>query len=227
MIKEIIKDGDLILDVKKYDVILIASNILCSNGCGFQYQVSLNFPNVNYANKQTKYGDIRKLGTVKVCIVDKITFCLCYISKGNFGKNRYKDMVDYSALKDCLSLINDNFKDKNIACTVMGRDNLEFCGDENKIMEIIDNTLSDCNVYIYDYKQEDYHDIRNREWKRIKEVFTNEGYERYQEELTKYRWKNTFGIYKPIPNNLSYKEILSLIETEKQERKEYLENIIK
>ena len=80
MIKEIIKDRDLILDVKGYDVILIASNILCTMGSGFQYKIGVNFPDVKIANLMTKYGDIKKLGSVKVCVVDGISFCLCYIS---------------------------------------------------------------------------------------------------------------------------------------------------
>ena len=226
MIK-IIKDKDLILDVKKYDVILIASNILCSSGVGFQYQIGLNFPQVKYANMKTKYGDIRKLGTCKVSVVDNIAFCLCYISKGSFGIKRYNDNVDYDALKSCLSLVNDNFKGKNIACTILGSDVLEFCGDKEKIKSIFEEKMCDCNVFLYDYEQEDYHDIRYKEWERIKNVLETDGYEKYREEKLKYKWKNTFGIYKPIPDNLSYKEIESIIKKEKKERENYLQNIVK
>ena len=60
MIKEIIKDRDLILDVNDYDIILLASNILCTMGRGLLYKISINFPDVKIANLMTKYEKIKK-----------------------------------------------------------------------------------------------------------------------------------------------------------------------
>lgn len=227
MIKEIIKDRDLILDVNNYDIILLASNILCTMGRGLLYKISINFPDVKIGNLMTKYGDIKKLGNVKVVELNNKLFCLCFISKGNFGINRYKDCVDYDALKSCLSLINNNFKDKRIACTILGHDELECCGDKEKIIEIIDNELIDNEIYLYDYKQIDYQIEDREEWKKVKNVLEEKGYEEYRKEKIKYLWRRTFGIYKEMPNNLSYNELKCIIDKEKEKRKEKIKNIVK
>ena len=227
MIKEIIKDRDLILDVKEYDVILIASNILCTMGCGFQHKIGVNFPDVKIANLMTRYGDIRKLGTVQACVVDNIVFCLCYISKGNFGTKRYVDSIDYDSLKNCLSLVNHNFQGKRVACTMMGCDIFECCGERDKVFELLSNELKDCDVYVYDYKQESYRKEEQDEWDRIKEVLNTEGYLKFQEEKIKFLWKRTFGIYTEMPKNKSYSQIKDIINIEKKKRKERIENIVK
>lgn len=227
MIKKIIKDKDLILDVKEYDVILIASNILCTMGCGFQYKIGVNFPDVKIANLMTRYGDIKKLGSVKVCVVDNIAFCLCFISKGNFGTKRFADSIDYNALESCLSLINENFKNKRIACTMMGCDVLECCGERDKVYNLLENKLIDCEVYIYDYIQYSYRKEEQEEWERIKTILDTDGYETYKKEKIKFLWKRTFGIYTEIPMDKSYNELKEIINIEKQKRKERIENIIK
>lgn len=230
MIKEIIKDRDLILDVKEYDVILIASNILCTMGCGFQYKIGVNFPDVKIANLMTKYGDIKKLGTVQACVVDNIVFCLCYISKGNFGAKRYVDSIDYDSLKNCLSLVNHNFQGKRVACTMMGCDIFECCGDRNKVLELLSNELKDCDVYVYDYKQKSYREEDQEEWCEIKKILHEKGYDKYKEEKIKYLWRRTFGIYVEMPEypkKKTYSQLIELIEDEKKRRKEIIENIIK
>ena len=73
----IIKDIPLINDVFNYDVILVGTSINNALGNGFQRQIRINFPVVDEINKSTNYGDIRKLGTVKVFAKDYNTFRGC------------------------------------------------------------------------------------------------------------------------------------------------------
>ena len=227
MIKDVINDVNLLLDIHKYDVILIAANNLCGIGKGFLYDLSINFPIIKYSNLETKYGDVRKLGTVKVTMVDNIAFCLCFISKATFGEYTTKDNLDYNALKSCLSLINENFKSKRIATNLIGCDKLEFCGNKSKVLELIESELKDVDVYLYNYEQTNYIIENNIEWGRIKKVLETDGYEVYRKEKIKYLWERTFGIYKPMPDNLSYSELKKIITNERKKRAEFIKNLIK
>ena len=105
----IIKDKDLIYDVKEYDIVLVGVNIMNVKGNGFQNKVHRNFPDVYVAHRDTKYADKRKLGTV-VVVPGKPTFCICYIFKGRYRPDKVPDAVEYDALENCLSLVADNFK---------------------------------------------------------------------------------------------------------------------
>ena len=170
----IVENKSLIYDVPNYDVILVPTSINNALGNGFQYEIKKAFPQVDVINKTTPYGDIRKLGTVQVTEVDNITFCLLYINKGRYRPDINPDYLDYNALESCMKLINENFKDKKIASTIIGHDRYEGDGNKEKILSIIENNSNNINLTLYDYEQKDREQVRNNKWCKIIAVnFTN------------------------------------------------------
>ena len=211
----VIENTDLINEVFNYSHILVGTSIMNSLGNGFQHKVAINFPDVEDKCKTaTKYGDQRKLGTATV-IEGNPTFILCYITKGRFRPDLKDDTLDYDALRNCLRLIHKNYKGERIASTIMGAPKYEGNGDKEKILSIFEETFSDCDVWLYDYEQTDRVADRNKAWQRVKEHI---GKPDYFEEKKKFFWEQAFGIYKPIPEGYSLKEIKEEIEKFKKER---------
>ena len=210
----IIKDKELIYDVYDYDIILIGTSINNALGNGFQYQIKKAFPHVDMANKKTKYGDIRKLGDVHVVKSEPI-FCLLYINKGRYRPDINPDYLDYDALESCIKLINENFKGKKIASTIIGKSIYEGDGDEERIMEIIRKHSTDINLFLYDYQQQDRLKVRNEKWQEIKDSI---GDEEYREMKKRYYWENEFGVLKPMPEGLSEYEIKQMIKEHKKKQ---------
>lgn len=197
---EIIKDVDLIYHVKEYDVVLIGTSIKNSLGDGFQHKVARSFPYVIEVNNKTRYNDKSKLGTVNVVEGNPI-FCLCYIHCGRYRPDLYPDVVDYDALERCLELINNNFKGKKIASTIIGGNEFEGGGDPERCLSIMRTKLKDCNVFVYDYKQipfrdEDNHIYGNLVDMRKRNEISNEEYLRRKR---KFLWEKKHGIYVPMP----------------------------
>lgn len=212
----IIKDMPLINDVFKYDVILIGTSINNALGNGFQRQVRINFPVVDEINKSTNYGDIRKLGTVKVVGTTPI-FCLCYINKSKRRPDINPDYLDYDSLEKCLKLINENFKGKQVASTILGLSDYEGNGDREKIIEIIENNSNNLDIYLYDYQQLDYEQERKDKWYSIVNNIENLSPEEYRERKKQFHWEDKFGIYKPMPEGITEHEIKQLIKQKKGE----------
>ena len=152
----IIKDIDLFLEIEKYDVILLASNIYCLIGDGFQRQVSRKYLYVYEGNLRTKYGDISKLGSMMECSKENNpTFTLLYITKGYEKKKKgeLNDFLNYDALKTCLLEINSRYKGKKIASTLLGCSSFDGNGDKNKVINLMSEILTDVDVDVYDYHQ--------------------------------------------------------------------------
>ena len=210
---------DLIYHVKEYDVVLVGTTINNALGNGFQKEVERSFRYVSDRNKATVYGDNKKLGQCLVVMGEPI-FCLCYIFKMRNLPSKKPDVLDYDALENCLTLINDEFAGKNIATTVIGASEYDGGGDPKKVLEIIKKALTDVNVTIYDYQQPNYReedkkifkDIVNR---RKKGEITSE---EYQELKKKYIWEQYHGFYDEMPKNLTYNELKDYINNEKRER---------
>jgi hypothetical protein len=165
----IIKDVDIYDHFSEYDAILIGTNLYCTMSQGVQLKVMLNYPYVYNKNLETKYGDKDKLGTVLECKSEgEPTFCLCFITKGyNFRPDLESDYLSYEALEKCLNLVNILYKGKNIACPLLGSSRFDGNGNEEKIYEIFNKTLTDVNVTIFDYFQksraEEIKEVRERE----------------------------------------------------------------
>ena len=168
MIK-IIKDVDLYDHFDEYDIILIGTNLYCTMSQGIQLKIMLNYPYVYNKNLETKYGDMDKLGTILECKSEgEPTFCLCFITKGfNFRPDLESDYLSYEALEKTLKLVNVKYKNKKIACPLLGSSRFDGNGDKEKIMEIFNNTLSDVECTIFDYFQksraEEMKEVRDNE----------------------------------------------------------------
>ena len=168
MIK-IIKDVDLYDHFDEYDIILIGTNLYCTMSQGIQLKIMLNYPYVYNKNLETKYGDMDKLGTILECKSEgEPTFCLCFITKGfNFRPDLESDYLSYEALEKALKLVNVKYKNKKIACPLLGSSRFDGNGDKEKIMEIFNNTLSDVECTIFDYFQksraEEMKEVRDNE----------------------------------------------------------------
>lgn len=153
----LIKDVDLFNKINNYDVILIGSNIYCLKGDGFQYRVSYKYPYVFEGNVRTKYADINKLGTMMECIKDNNPiFTLVYITKGYEKKikGERNDFLRYDALISCLKQINERYKGKKIASPILGCSLFDGNGDKEKVLELMNEYLTDVNIDVYDFYQQ-------------------------------------------------------------------------
>lgn len=162
----IIHNKHLIEDIFDYDVIVLGTGIHNALGNGFQYDVKINFPIVEETVKKTPYADSRKLGTVTV-INGKPVFCVGFIHQGGYRKDLTPDYLNYDSLKNVISLIDENFENKRIACPLIGCSKYDGNGDENAVLTLF-KALSDRNEYfIYDYEQRDYREVNNEKWNEI------------------------------------------------------------
>ena len=162
----LVHDKPLIEDIFNYDIIIVGTGVHNALGNGFQYDVKINFPLVEYVVKQTPYADPRKMGTVSV-INETPIFCVGFIHQGGYRKDLTPDYLNYDAVRDVLHLVDTNFKEKKIATTLIGCSLFDGNGDKNQVLEIF-NGLSDNNEYfIYDYEQRDYREVHNEKWAEI------------------------------------------------------------
>lgn len=154
MIK-IIKNEDIMGHINDYDIILIGTNVYCTLSQGVQREIALNYPYVRNMNFETKYGDESKMGTILECSVnDEPIISLLYICRGYPCKKvNGDDYLSYESLEKCLKLINVKYKGLNIACPFLGCSRFDGNGNKEKVLNIMNNTLSDVNVTIYDYFQ--------------------------------------------------------------------------
>lgn len=226
MVKEIIIGDDLIDDIQKYDVILIGSGIYNSQGNGFQKKMCINFPDIDKVNKETNYADVSKLGTCQI-ITSYVKqgfpiFVLCYINKGNFRPDLYKESLSYEALENCLKLVDSHFKNKKIGTTLLGNAKFEGNGDAEKIYEIIGNVCNNNEYYIYDYIQKPFNEEYPEIYNSIKKEF-EEGKltsDEFYDKKYRYYWKQYFGQYLiPYPEGLKIYEVLRKIKEIKKQRK--------
>lgn len=214
MIK-IVKDRDLIYEVYDYDLILVGTSIMNNLGNGFQYKVGLNFPNVYDAAKTaTKYGDVRKLGKVSI-IEGSPSFALCYITKGRYRPDIIPDALDYDALKHCLEIISKHYGNLKIASTVLGNSQYEGGGDKEKIFEVFNNILGNCDVTLYDYQQISINDEKKLSWKKVVESV---GTDEYEEVKKSYFWTWGAGIYEPMPEGVDLKELKEILKNRKKKQ---------
>lgn len=197
----IVKDRDLILDIKKYNVILVGTSIKNSLGNGFQHKIGINFPFVRESNNATKYDDKEKLGTVRVVsnyIFPGTVFLLCYITKGRFRPDIKPDAVEYDALEKCLDLIVNNFEYDRIASTIMGVSPFEGGGDKERILELFKNKFGNRgDVTLYDYEQLDYRKEENDRYWQINEEWKSGKitHDEYLKKKFKYKEERKYGIW--------------------------------
>lgn len=188
-----IHDKPLIEDVFNYDVIVFGTGIHNALGNGVQYDMKINFPVIEETIKKTPYADPRKLGTVSV-INSKPIFCVGFIHQGGYRKDLKPDYLNYEALKDVLLLVDENFKDKQIAMPLIGCSQFDGNGDKNKVLEII-NSLNNNDYFVYDYHQRDYREINNEKWLKITEMVGKIPYEELRRLKDEYIKIRKYGIH--------------------------------
>lgn len=188
-----IHNKPLIEDIFDYDLIIVGTGIHNALGNGFQYDVKINFPQVEEIVKQTPYADIRKLGSVTVVNENPI-FCIGFIHKGGYRKDLNPDYLDYKALEEVLNLIDSNFENKRIATTLLGCSQYDGNGNKEKVLEIF-NKLSNNDFFIYDYEQRDYREINNEKWAEITSLVGKIPYQELRKLKDEYIKIRKFGIH--------------------------------
>jgi hypothetical protein len=188
-----IHNKPLIEDIFDYDLIIVGTGIHNALGNGFQYDVKINFPQVEKIVKQTPYADVRKLGSVTVVNENPI-FCVGFIHKGGYRKDLNPDYLDYKALEDVLNLIDSNFENKKIATTLLGCSQYDGNGNKEKVLEIF-NKLSNNDFFIYDYEQRDYREINNEKWAEITSLVGKIPYQELRKLKDEYIKIRKFGIH--------------------------------
>lgn len=190
----IIHDKPLIEDIFNYDVIVLGTGIHNALGNGFQYDIKINFPEVEETVKKTPYADPRKLGTVTV-INRTPVFCVGFIHKGGYRKDLNPDYLNYESLRDVLSLIDENFENKRIACPLIGCSKYDGNGNKNAVLKLF-NELSDRNEYfIYDYEQRDYREVNNEKWHEIISKVGKIPYEELRQLKDEYIKIRKYGVH--------------------------------
>lgn len=162
---DIVINEDLINHVNEYDAILISTNCYQSMRNGFQYEVIKQYPHVLEWNYTTKYGDSNKLGTILECKEeDKPLFILMFNTfLYNYRRND-DDFFDYDSLVNCIKLLNILYNGKHLASTMIGCSEYDGNADKNEVLKIINEHVTDFDLTIYDYKQESYTRIRQRDY---------------------------------------------------------------
>lgn len=197
----------LINDVFQYEVILFGMGINNSMNNGFAREIKVNFPNVHEEELTTKYGDLRKYGTIKVINQNNIVFCPCYFYKGGFNKRFNEEQVDYDSLKKCLQEIKHWFHGKKIATPILGTSNYDGNGDKDKIICIFNEIFDNEDITLYDFEQDDYdkryfQEILKLRCERKEKVINKIT---YNEKRSDIEWERLYGIYKERPKTWIYK----------------------
>ena len=189
-----IHDKPLIEDIFNYDVIIVGTGIHNALGNGFQYDVKINFPSVEYAIKQTAYADPRKLGTV-IVVKETPLFCVGFIHQGGFRKDLQPVYVDYQAVTNVLRLIDENTSNKKIATTLIGCSEFDGNGDKQIILDILNGLSENNEYYIYDYTQRDYREVNNEKWAEITSLVGKIPYDELRKLKDEYVKIRKYGIY--------------------------------
>jgi hypothetical protein len=145
----IVKDKDLIWDTDKYDVILVGTSIYNLLTQGFQSKLTMKYPYIVDANNSTPYADKRKYGK-RLTIQGTPIISLMYICGYPHSK---RDYLNYEALEHCLATANAEFKDKNVATTILGTSLFDGNGDRERCMKIIEDNTDKLNLTLYDFPQ--------------------------------------------------------------------------
>lgn len=140
----------------QFDVITHSCNCFCTMNAGIAPQMVKHFGVDKYFLESPHFrGDINKLGQIEWYYKREgsIPFVVNSYAQYYYGKNHPDGVdkpLDYDALTMCLRKINHIFKGKRIGLPQIG------CGlaggDWNRVKQIIQKELKDCNVTVIIYK---------------------------------------------------------------------------
>ena len=175
MYKEV--DGNLITLSRTgvFDVITHGCNCLCQMGAGIAPQMAKEFGCDSFEKEDYLYkGDINKLGTIDYVTkwyednkrwtqypdeggkfaTHRLTIVNSY-TQYHYGKNHSDGVskpLDYEALTMCMRKINHEFKGMRIGLPQIGAGLAG--GDWNRIKQIIQTELKDCDVTVVIFKKD-------------------------------------------------------------------------
>lgn len=192
--------------IYNYEVVLIPMNINCSWSSGIRYEVALNFPHVREMESTTNYCDKRKYGTIYAVECEGITFCMCYMYRTKYKKDKNNDTVDYDALKKCLEDVHKQYKNRSICLPMMGYSVFDGNGKKDKIEEIIRSTLKGMNADVFLYEQKDYKLEMFHKIAELHNLLKNKAIDgkEYIKRRSEVEWKRRYGIFKEMPKNYTY-----------------------
>ena len=106
-----------------------------------------------------------------------------------------------------------------MATTIIGHSEFEGGGDRERILKLLEEKLTDVDLYVYDYEQIDYRLEDNLTYKTIRNDYLTKKItkEEYYERKKKYVWERTLGLYIPMPEG-SYSEIKNLLNEYRKKR---------
>lgn len=154
-IKYITDCQDAINEVEKYDVVMIATTTYSMLHGGFAMKMKNKFPIIQEINDRQPYADQRRLGkrlTLKIKdngLLVSLLYCTHY-------PNSTRDYLDYEALEKCLITANKEFKGKKVMCDFLGATRFNGNGDKERCRSIIEKTITDIDLTVYDYEQLSY-----------------------------------------------------------------------
>jgi len=123
-----------------FDVIVHGCNCFCTMGAGIAIQIQNIFPKAFQADMQTGKGDKNKLGTYSRVDIENngknFTIVNAYTQYDFSGQGV---LVDYKAVKNVFSKINNDFVDTRIGYPKIGAGLAK--GDWDTISKIIDKEL--------------------------------------------------------------------------------------
>lgn len=125
----------------KLDVIIHGCNCFCTMGAGIARAIATEFPEALEADKQTKSGDIKKLGNFSKATISRKEHLITIIN----GYTQYhfagqKVLVDYEAIRKVFSKVKKTFTGKRIGYPKIGAG--LGGGDWKQIEKIINEELS-------------------------------------------------------------------------------------
>lgn len=179
---KVLKDVDLYPHVGEYDCVLIGTSTYCNMSQGIQLQVMLNYPYVQEENMKTKYADQEKLGTILRCEKEgEPSFCLCFITDSyGFRPDLQKDYLSYESLEKCLKLVDILYKDKKLACPLLGASRFDGNGEHDRIMDVFNDSVKNIDLTIYDYYQKSRKEMLHETYAREQEVKKRDREEYYK-----------------------------------------------
>lgn len=204
---QIVKDKQLIYDVKNYDVVLVPMGLNNSFSNGLRYELNLNFKGLKEKEIDSGYGDRRKFGTIFPIKVGKIAFCMCYMLR---GWNKYSgdtDNVDYYHLASCLVKVQERYNGMKIASPLLGVEPWDGNGDKDKIMLAFKEHFDKSDKFtLYDYKQRDYKLEIFHRLAEIHDQFKKKelSQEEYLELRKKIEWERVNGVLTPMPEDYEF-----------------------
>ena len=206
---KIIKDKQLIEDVFQYNLILYGMGINNAMNKGFAYDIALNFPEVKISENASGYGDLRKYGKIRETkISPQLSFCACYCYNIGFKQRNNGVFIDYQSLEKSLEIVRRQYKNKKIACPIIGQDAYDGNGDKDKIIDIFKKVFGeDSNIVLYDFVQQDFRKERYKEAVLLHKDFIDGKITK--EEFIHLKklneWKRCNGIFQNMPEEFEYK----------------------